>query len=60
MPNRPLSTELVFVIAVKLAIVIAAALFVFSPRQLPWIDDGSIETRLIGSAGGAKQTEATP
>ena len=44
--------------AVKLTIVIAAALFVFSPRQLPRIDAGSIETRLIGVGEvGQKQME---
>jgi hypothetical protein len=61
MPSHPLSKDLVLVLAVKLAIVIAAALFVFGPRQLPRIDAGSIETRLIGATDiGQKQTETAP
>ena len=58
MPGHSLSKDLILVIAVKLAVVIAAALFVFSPRQLPRIDAGSIETRLIGvGEGRQKQME---
>jgi hypothetical protein len=61
MPSHPLSKDLVLVLAVKLAIVIAAALFVFGPRQLPRIDAGSIETRLIGATDiGQKPTETAP
>ena len=61
MPSHPLSKDLVLVIAFKLAIVIAAALFVFGPRQLPKIDAGSIETRLMGAADGdRKQMETSP
>jgi hypothetical protein len=61
MPSHPLSKDVVLVIAVKLAIVIAAALFVFGPKQLPRIDAGSIETRLIGAVNvGQKRTETSP
>jgi Sec-independent protein translocase protein TatA len=61
MSSHPLSKDLVLVIAVKLAIVIAAALFVFGPRQLPRIDAGSIETRLMGATDtGQKQMETAP
>jgi hypothetical protein len=61
MPSHPLSKDLVLVIVVKLAIVIAAALFVFGPRQLPRIDAGSIETRLISATDiGQKQMETAP
>jgi hypothetical protein len=61
MPSHPLSKDLVLVIAVKLAVVIAAALFVFGPRQLPRIDAGSIETRLMGATDiGQKQMGTAP
>jgi hypothetical protein len=41
--------------------VIAAALFVFGPRQLPRIDAGSIETRLMGATDiGQKQMGTEP
>jgi Sec-independent protein translocase protein TatA len=61
MPSHPLSKDLVLVIAVKLAIVIAAALFVFGPRQLPRIDAGSIVTRLMGATDiGQKQMGTAP
>ena len=52
MSSHPLSKDLILAMTVKLAIVIAAALFVFGPRQLPKIDAGSIETRLMGAADG--------
>ena len=61
MSSHPLSKDLVLVIAVKLAIVIAAALFVFGPKQLPKIDAGSIETRLMGATDiGKKQMGTEP
>jgi hypothetical protein len=61
MPSHPLSKDLILVIAVKLVVVIAAALFVFSPRQLPKIDAGSIESRLIDAGEiGQKQMETAP
>ena len=61
MPSHPLSRDLVLVMAVKLTIVIAAALFVFGPGQLPRIDAGSIESRLIGDAGaGPTQKDVAP
>jgi Sec-independent protein translocase protein TatA len=61
MSSHPLSKHLILAMAVKLAIVIAAALFVFGPRQLPKIDAGNIETRLMGAAGiGQKQMETAP
>ena len=61
MPSHPLSKDLALVIAVKLAIVIAAALFVFGPKQLPRIDAGSIETRMMGATDiGQKQMGTEP
>ena len=61
MSSHPLSSDLILAMTVKLAIVIAAALFVFGPRQLPRIDAGSIETRLMGATDiGQKQMGTEP
>jgi hypothetical protein len=49
MPKHPLTRDVMIVIAIKLMVVAAAALFVFGPGQRPRIDAGSIEMRLIGS-----------
>jgi hypothetical protein len=61
MSSHPLSKDLILAMTVKLAIVIAAALFLFGPRQLPKIDAGSVETRLIGASDGdQKQMRTSP
>ena len=61
MSSHPLSKDLILAMTVKLAIVIAAALFVFGPRQLPRIDAGSIETRMMGATDiGQKQMGTEP
>ncbi len=50
MPMHPVTRDVVVVVAVKLAIVIAAALFVFGPAQRPRIDVGAVRERMIGDA----------
>jgi hypothetical protein len=61
MPKHSLARDVMVVIAVKLMVVVAAALFVFSPGQRPRLDAGSIETRLIGSADhGPQSRNMTP
>ena len=56
MPRHRLTRDVMIVIAVKLIIVVAAALFVFGPGQRPKIDAGSIETRLVGTHAGNHNT----
>jgi hypothetical protein len=48
MSRHPLIPEVTLALAIKLVIILAAALFVFSPRQRPKIDATSMEERLIG------------
>ena len=61
MSSHPLSKDLILAMTIKLAIVTAAALFVFGPRQLPKIDAGSIEKRLMGATDiGQKHMETEP
>jgi hypothetical protein len=50
MPMRkdPLARDVFAVTAIKLAVVIAAALLVFSPARRPRVDARAIEARLIG------------
>jgi hypothetical protein len=48
MPRHPLIPEVTLALAIKLVIILAAALFVFSPRQRPKIDATTMEERLIG------------
>ena len=56
MPKHSLTRDAAIVIAIKLVVVTAAALFVFSPGQRPKLDAGTIETRLIGAAATSSQT----
>ena len=50
MSRHPLLPEVTIALAVKLIVVLAAALFVFSPRQRPRIDAASMQERLIGTS----------
>jgi hypothetical protein len=50
MPKHPIARDVAVVVAAKLALALAAALFVFSPDKRPRIDKGSVETRLIGTS----------
>jgi hypothetical protein len=49
MPTRLLARDVLIATAVKLTVVIAAALFVFGPGQRPKIDAGGVAARLIGA-----------
>jgi hypothetical protein len=61
MPKHSHTRDVVIVITIKLVVVIAAALFVFSPGQRPKLDAGTIATRLIGTdAGSPKQRNLEP
>jgi hypothetical protein len=48
MSRHPLIPEVTFALTVKLILILAAALFVFSPGQRPKIDAESMQERLIG------------
>ena len=50
MPAHTLARDVSVVIVVKLAVVIAVALFVFGTAQCPHVDAGVVELRLIGVA----------
>jgi len=50
MSRHPLLPEVTIALAVKLIVILAAALFVFSPRQRPRIDAASMQERLIGAS----------
>lgn len=50
MSRHPLLPEVTIALAVKLIVILAAALFVFSPRQRPRIDAASMQERLIGTS----------
>jgi hypothetical protein len=43
MVRHPLAREVAIVVAIKTAIVIAAAIFVFGPKQRPVIDAAAVE-----------------
>jgi len=55
MSCHPLIPEVTFVVAVKLIIILAAALFVFSPGQRPRIDAASMQEHLIGASTASPQ-----
>jgi len=48
MSKNMLAREVAVAVSVKLAIIIAAAFFIFGPGQRPRIDAGSVQARLIG------------
>jgi len=48
MSRHPLVPEVTLALAVKLFIILAAALFVFSPQQRPRIDAEGMREQLIG------------
>jgi hypothetical protein len=50
MPQHPLVAEITVALAIKLIVILAAALFVFSPRQRPKIDAASMREHLIGAS----------
>ncbi len=50
MSHHPLVPEITFALAVKLMIILAAALLVFGPGQRPRIDAASMRERLIGAS----------
>ena len=43
MLNRPLARDVAVIVAIKAAIVIAAAIFVFGPKQRPVVDTAAVE-----------------
>jgi hypothetical protein len=55
MSKHSLTRDVVIAIGIKLVVVTAAALFVFSPGQRPKLDAGTIATRLIGTDAGSPQ-----
>jgi hypothetical protein len=55
MSRHPLAREVAFAVAVKLMVILAAALFVFGPGQRPRIDAASVRERLIGVSPATPQ-----
>jgi hypothetical protein len=60
MPQHPLVPEITFVLAIKLIVILAAALFVFSPRQRPRIDAVSMREHLIGASPPSQPRSILP
>jgi hypothetical protein len=60
MPLHPLVPEITFALAIKLIIILAAALFVFSPRQRPRIDAASMQEHLIGAPAASQPRSILP
>jgi hypothetical protein len=53
--TSPLAQEVAFAVAVKLMVILAAAVFVFGPGQRPRIDAASVQDRLIGGFPATQQ-----
>jgi hypothetical protein len=47
--KNPLARDVAVVLAIKTAIVLAAALFVFGPRQRPVVDAAAVEALFASS-----------
>jgi hypothetical protein len=60
MPQHPLVAEITVALAIKLIVILAAALFVFSPRQRPRIDAASMQEHLIGASSSSQPRSILP
>lgn len=58
MSRHPLLPQIGLALIVKLTIILAAALFVFSPRQRPKIDATAMEEHLMGGSPAAPQSRS--
>jgi hypothetical protein len=47
--THPLARDVLIAVAVKVTLVVAAALFVFGPSQQPKIDASGVEAQLMGA-----------
>jgi hypothetical protein len=47
MTSHNLKGEIILILAIKIAIVLSAAFFVFGPRQRPQIDAEALQHRLL-------------
>jgi hypothetical protein len=47
MLRHPLAREVAIVVAIKTAVVIAAAIFVFGPKQRPVVDTAAVEALIV-------------
>jgi hypothetical protein len=54
MSRHWLARDIGLVIALKLAIIVAASLFVFSAKQLPVVDEHALEERLMANTPAAQ------
>ncbi len=55
MRRHPLVPEITWALAVKLVVILVAALFVFSPGKRPRIDTARMQERLIGTSPAGPQ-----
>jgi hypothetical protein len=61
MLEHHLSRDVLVAVAIKMTVVIAAAIFLFGPGQRPKIDVDSVATRLIGAPDVSPQSrDSTP
>jgi hypothetical protein len=55
MVTSGLRRNLVIVLAIKAAVILLAALFVFGPSQRPRIDPGTLDRRILGNPDSINQ-----
>lgn len=60
MPKNALARDVALVVAVKLVLAIAAAMFLFGPHQRPRIDAGNIAARFDLSSFGRQSGNSPP
>jgi hypothetical protein len=53
--TRRLRRDIVVILSIKLAIVLIAAFFVFSPRQRPLIDGDALDRQILNRSSGSKE-----
>jgi hypothetical protein len=58
--RHPLARDVAIIVAIKITIVVAAAFFVFGPKQRPLIDAQAVEMRLTDSASSGAPAPRLP
>lgn len=58
MSYPPLVPEITLTLTVKLILILAAAIFVFSPSQKPRIDAAGMHERLLGAPAASEQARS--
>lgn len=60
MIKQQLRRDITVIVSIKVFIVIAAALFVFGPKQRPQVDDGKVRGQLLSDSVPDRDNRSQP